>query len=51
MDATLLANGHMLVPAPAYDGNGSMGDGMLEVSEGDPLFEAWKPYITETESQ
>lgn len=46
MRAQLLPNGNMLVPVPAYGDGGLQGDGMVEVSEGDPLYAAWLPYAT-----
>lgn len=45
MDAYLLPNGRMMVPAPAYTG-ATMGDGMVEVGEGDPLYAAWLPWLS-----
>lgn len=44
MRAYMLSDGRMMVPVPAYTGK-TLGDGMVAVSEDDPLFQAWLPWL------
>jgi len=42
-----LPDGDLMVPARAEGPNGVIGDGMLRVSPGDPLYEAWLRHIND----
>jgi hypothetical protein len=40
-----LPDGDLMVPARAESDDGVIGDGMVRVSPGDPLYEAWLPHV------
>ena len=40
-----LPDGDLMVPARAESDDGVIGDGMVRVSPGDPLHEAWLPHV------
>lgn len=45
MHAYWIDHDHLEVPVPATDEDGTViGDGMIAVTEDDPLFEQWRPW-------
>lgn len=50
MHAYLLPNGNLMVPLRAESADGTIGDAMVEVEEGSPLYEEWLPWALDEES-
>jgi hypothetical protein len=44
MRAIRLPNGRLLISKRAEGPNGMIGEGMVEVGSGDPVYEAWLPF-------
>ena len=44
MNVRRLPNGHLLVPRRAESGDGTVGDGMVEVEPGTPEYGEWAPF-------
>jgi hypothetical protein len=42
-----LPDGDLMVPMRAESDDGVIGDAMVRVSPGDPLYEAWLPHVEE----
>lgn len=47
MNAYVLPNGNLMVPLRAESTDDVIGDGMVEVEIGSPLFEEWLPWALE----
>jgi hypothetical protein len=46
-----LPDGRLRVPMPAYGPGGIMGDAVLDLEPGDPMYAEWDEYLRDTEAQ